>query len=163
MLVTGETFRFRSVLFIVIALGMIIFFSTTVLSTRGSIAVSEDTFFSGETPFCHLVIPMIIVPALMTGTVIFPGSMLEGFAPIALMLVLWTAASLVGGSRLVQLGLLLRRLRRSLLAPGPDGAHQEHRPALDPDAVGRAAGCRADQRHRPGAHLLRAGSARSRP
>ena len=97
MLVTGETYRFRSMLFISIALGMIIFFSTTVLSTRGSIAVNEDTFFSGETPFCHLVIPMIIVPALMTGTVIFPGSMLEGFAPIALMLVLWTAASLVVG------------------------------------------------------------------
>jgi len=52
---------------------------------------------NGETPFCHLVIPMVLLPAAITGTIIFPGSLLTGFASIATMLVLWLGASLALG------------------------------------------------------------------
>lgn len=52
---------------------------------------------SGETPFCHLVIPMIIVPVAVTRTIIFPGSLLEGFANVASMIVLWLGVSLALG------------------------------------------------------------------
>ena len=43
----------------------------------------------GHTPFCHMVIPMTLIPAALSRTIIFPGSMLEGFASIGTMLVLW--------------------------------------------------------------------------
>jgi polyferredoxin len=96
-LVTGKTHKYRSALFILIAGALIIFFSTAILSTRGNLALTADNFLSGETPFCHLVIPMIIVPALLTGTVIFPGRLISGFASIAGMLLIWGAASLILG------------------------------------------------------------------
>jgi polyferredoxin len=44
-----------------------------------------------------MVIPMVIIPAALTKTIIFPGSMLEGFASIGTMLVLWFGASLALG------------------------------------------------------------------
>jgi ferredoxin-type protein NapH len=48
-------------------------------------------------PFCHLVIPMMILPAAFTQSIIFPGSIIGGFANIASMAVLWFVATLVLG------------------------------------------------------------------
>ncbi len=97
MLTTGRTHRYRSVLFITMALAMVFWFMYEVFTTRGSNVVTEANAIQGEVPFCHLVIPMIILPALTTGTIIFPGSLLQGFAPIASMLVLWLGTTLALG------------------------------------------------------------------
>jgi len=97
MLKTGRTDRYRALLFVVMALGFIVFFMTTIIETRGSLALTGANMVSGETPFCHLVIPMIIIPAALTRTIIFPGSLLAGFASVAGMIVIWTGASLVLG------------------------------------------------------------------
>jgi len=97
MLKSGQTDRFRAFLFIAMALGFIIFFMTEIIETRGSLALTETNMLQGETPFCHLVIPMVVVPAAITKTIIFPGSLLEGFASVAGMLVIWTGASLALG------------------------------------------------------------------
>ena len=35
--------------------------------------LTVENVLSGDTPFCHLVIPMIIIPAVLTRTIIFPG------------------------------------------------------------------------------------------
>jgi ferredoxin-type protein NapH len=94
MLYTGKTHRYRSILFIVIAFAFIITFMTTIIEERGSLALTESNLLGGETPFCHIVIPMTVIPALLTRTIIFPGSMLVGFASIATMFVLWIGASL---------------------------------------------------------------------
>jgi ferredoxin-type protein NapH len=97
MLTTGETHRYRSLLFVVMAVGFVITFITNLIETRGSMILTAENVISGETPFCPLVIPMIIVPAAITRTIIFPGSLLEGFANVASMVVLWLGVSLALG------------------------------------------------------------------
>ncbi|MEW6182897.1 MAG: 4Fe-4S binding protein [Bacillota bacterium] len=97
MVRTGKTHKYRSSLFIIIAVCFVISFVSNLIEVRGSMVLTAEDMYSGETPFCHLVIPMIIIPAALTRTIIFPGSMLEGFASIASMIVLWTGASLVLG------------------------------------------------------------------
>ena len=97
MLYTGKTYRYRLVLFVALALTLIITFAASILSTRGSLSLTEADILQGKTPFCHLVIPTIIIPALFTRTIIFPGSLLTGFAPIASMLVIWAGATLALG------------------------------------------------------------------
>jgi ferredoxin-type protein NapH len=97
MLTTGKTYQYRSVLFITMALALVLWFMAEVFSTRGSNVVTEVNAIQGETPFCQLVIPMLILPALLTKTIIFPGSLLGGFAPIAGMVVLWLGTTLALG------------------------------------------------------------------
>lgn len=97
MLITGKTYQYRSILFITMALAMVMWFMVEVLTTRGSNVLNEVNVIQGETPFCHLVIPMVIIPALLTRTIIFPGSLLTGFAPIAGMIVLWLGTTLALG------------------------------------------------------------------
>jgi polyferredoxin len=97
MLSTGKTDRIRSILFVLMALALVYTFMYEILTARGSNIVTDAVAIQGGVPFCHLVIPMIILPALATGTIIFPGSLLTGFASIAGMLVLWLGTTLVIG------------------------------------------------------------------
>lgn len=97
MLFTGRTHRYRSILFVAVAVGFVIVFITNLLETRGSMVLTATNVIEGETPFCHLVIPMILIPAALTQTIIFPGSLLKGFAPIASMVVIWIGVSLALG------------------------------------------------------------------
>jgi ferredoxin-type protein NapH len=97
MLSTGKTQGIRSALFILMALAMVYWFMYEVFTARGSNIVTEAVAIQGGVPFCHLVIPMIILPAALTGTIIFPGSLLTGFASIASMLVLWLGTTLAIG------------------------------------------------------------------
>jgi ferredoxin-type protein NapH len=97
MLTTGQTYRYRSILFITMALAMVVWFMVEVFTTRGSNIVKEINIIQGQVPFCHLVIPMVIVPAVFTRTIIFPGSLTTGFAPIAGMIVLWLGSTLALG------------------------------------------------------------------
>lgn len=97
MLKSGQTDRYRAFLFVSMAIAFIIFFMSEIIETRGSLALTSTDMLEGHTPFCHLVIPMVILPAAVTRTIIFPGSMLEGFASVAGMIVLWIGASLALG------------------------------------------------------------------
>ncbi len=97
MLWTGRTDRYRAMLFVTIALSMIITFSALIQAERGSNVLTVEDVINGRTPFCPLVIPMILLPAALTKTIIFPGSLLSGFAGIAFMVVLWIGSSLVLG------------------------------------------------------------------
>jgi ferredoxin-type protein NapH len=97
MLTTGRTDRYRAALFIAMAVGMVLWFAASVLSTRGSNQVTAANAIQGQVPFCHMVIPMVIIPAAFTNTIIYPGSLLTGFAPIAGMIVLWLGSTLALG------------------------------------------------------------------
>jgi len=76
MIYTGKTHKYRSTLFTIIAVCFSIGFIANLIEIRGSMAVSQADMLVGETPFCHLVIPMVIIPAAFTRTIIFPGSLL---------------------------------------------------------------------------------------
>jgi polyferredoxin len=97
MVRTGRTDRYRAALFVTMAVTFVIGFIANLIEMRGSMALTSSDMAAGETPFCHMVIPMTIIPAALTQTIIFPGHMLGGFAPVAAMVVLWLGVSLAIG------------------------------------------------------------------
>jgi ferredoxin-type protein NapH len=96
MVRAGKTDRFRSILFITLAVVFVFSFISNLIAVRGSMALSQATMIEGGTPFCHLVIPMTIIPAALTKTIIFPGKILGKYS-IAGMFVIWMGVSLALG------------------------------------------------------------------
>jgi ferredoxin-type protein NapH len=94
---TGRTHKFRSALFVVYAVCFVLTFIPNLLETRGSMSISRAEMIQGHKPFCHMVIPTTVIPAALSRTIIFPGSMLEGFASIGTMLVLWLGVTIALG------------------------------------------------------------------
>ena len=94
MLHQGRTDRYRAILFVTYAVAFVISFIAHLVEVRGSMALSQANMIEGETPFCHVVIPMTLIPAALTRTIIFPGTITGRFASIAGMFVLWIGASL---------------------------------------------------------------------
>jgi polyferredoxin len=94
---TGKTDKFRAILFIAFALSLSFTLIRNMVAIRHSMAFSQADIVECRIPFCHLVIPMMILPALFTGSIIFPGSISSGFANISSIVVLWLAATIVLG------------------------------------------------------------------
>jgi ferredoxin-type protein NapH len=94
---TGKTDRFRAILFIVFAFSLSFTLISNMMEMRNSMSFTQADILECKIPFCHLVIPMMIIPAAFTRSIIFPGSILGGFADIASMVVLWLVATLVLG------------------------------------------------------------------
>jgi ferredoxin-type protein NapH len=94
---TGKTDRYRAVLFIIFALTLSFTLISNMLEMRHSMSFSQADILECKIPFCHLVIPMMILPAAFTKSIIFPGSIISGFANIASMVVLWLVATIVLG------------------------------------------------------------------
>lgn len=94
---TGKTDRFRAVLFIIFALSLSFTLIRNMIEMRNSMSFSQADILECKIPFCHLVIPMMILPAAFTKSIIFPGSIIGGFANISSMVVLWLVATIVLG------------------------------------------------------------------
>jgi polyferredoxin len=94
---TGKTDKFRAIIFIVFALSLSFTLIRNMLEIRHSMSFSQADIVECKIPFCHLVIPMMILPAAFTKSIIFPGTILGGFANISSMAVLWLVATLVLG------------------------------------------------------------------
>lgn len=94
---TGKTDRYRAVLFIIFAFSLSVTLIGNMLSMRNSMSFSQADLLECKIPFCHFVIPMLIIPAAFTKSIIFPGSIIGGFADISSMIVLWLGATLVMG------------------------------------------------------------------
>jgi polyferredoxin len=94
---TGKTDRFRAVIFIVFALSLSFTLIKNMLEIRNSMSFSQADILECKIPFCHLVIPMMIIPAALTKSIIFPGSIISGFANISSMVVLWLLATIALG------------------------------------------------------------------
>jgi ferredoxin-type protein NapH len=97
ILYTGKTDRYRALGFITLALFFALTFIVNLIKARGSMTFSQENLLACEIPFCHIVTTMIIIPIALTNSIIFPGSILEGFASIASMLVIVTGVSLALG------------------------------------------------------------------
>jgi ferredoxin-type protein NapH len=94
---TGKTDKYRVVLFIIFAISLSFTLISNMIATRNSMSFSQADILECKIPFCHLVIPMMILPAAFTQSIIFPGSIIGGFADIASMAVLWLVATLALG------------------------------------------------------------------
>lgn len=97
MLYTGKTDKFRAIIFILFAIFLSFSFINNLIELRGSMTISNAEFLQCKIPFCHLVTPMLIVPAAITKSVIFPGSILQGFASISSMIVILLGGALALG------------------------------------------------------------------
>src|ERR1035441_2295548 len=100
MMRTFETHRWRRYFFVALGFLFPVGFIWQLIALRGSMSIPVERMLSGDTPFCFLAIPMMILPAALTRTVIFPGSILPTASnphAIASMVALWLAATLVLG------------------------------------------------------------------
>jgi ferredoxin-type protein NapH len=100
MMRTGTTYRWRRYFFVALGFLFPVGFIMDLVAVRGSMSIPIERMISGDTPFCYMVIPMIIIPAALTRTIIFPGSILPTASnphSIAVMIGLWLAMTLVLG------------------------------------------------------------------
>jgi ferredoxin-type protein NapH len=99
MLITGQTHRYRSLMFIMVAIALPVDFIPYMVETHGSMLLSEEMAYSSGASFCPLTMPMVIVPALVKRVVIFPGELLPTAAhgAFSVMFILWLGSSLALG------------------------------------------------------------------
>lgn len=94
---TGIISKYRRILFVASAILFAPAFISLLYEERGNMFLTTTEFIKSETPFCHIVIPMTIIPNLLFKSVIFPGRLTKHFASVYSMLVIWLAATLVIG------------------------------------------------------------------
>ncbi|MBN2069688.1 MAG: 4Fe-4S binding protein [Opitutales bacterium] len=97
MLRTGKTDRYRAVLFIAFALALSVTFISRMFEARGAMTFNHADLLQCEVPFCHIVTTMILIPAALSDSIIFPGRIEGGFADISSMLVIVFGALLIMG------------------------------------------------------------------
>jgi ferredoxin-type protein NapH len=101
MMRTGTTYRWRRWFFVSMGLLFPIGFIHNVIAMRGTMGIPIEEMIAGRTPFCFMPIPLLILPAAFTRTIVFPGSILPGGgmagSGIAAMVGIWLAISLVIG------------------------------------------------------------------
>ncbi len=100
MMRTRETYRWRRVFFVALGFLFPVGFVAALWAVRASMSIPIERMITGDTPFCFLAIPMMIVPAALTRTLIFPGSILPTATnphAIGVMVALWLAATIVLG------------------------------------------------------------------
>ena len=97
ILYKGKVDRYRAIGFILLALFFALTFIVDLVSTRGTMTFNNQTALACEIPFCHIVTTMIILPLIFSGGIIFPGSIIGGFASITSMLVIVVGVMLALG------------------------------------------------------------------
>lgn len=76
MVRTRRTYRWRPAFFAALGLLFPVGFIWELIQVRGSMSIPIEEMIAGNTPFCLLAIPTVIVPAALFRVVIFPGSIL---------------------------------------------------------------------------------------
>jgi len=97
MLQTGRISKYRRIFLVTFAVFFMISFIGILLDERGSMSIGADTVQNSEIPFCHIVVPIIMIPLAITKTVIFPARMIGHFASVVSMLLIWFIASITIG------------------------------------------------------------------
>jgi len=100
MMRTGETYRWRRIYFVAVGFLFPIGFIAALFAERGTMSIPISRMVSGDTPYCFMVTPTIILPAAFARTIIFPGSIVSSAShphAIAAMIGIWFAMTLVLG------------------------------------------------------------------
>ena len=100
MVRTRETHRWRRTFFIALGFLFPVGFIWDLVALRSSMSIPVERMLSGDTPFCFMVIPMTLIPAALSKTIIFPGSILATASnphSIAMMVALWLLATVILG------------------------------------------------------------------
>lgn len=95
---TGKADKYRVILFTTASVCFPVSFISTLFSLRGDFMVlTNEVIASCGVPFCHIVIPQTIVPALIKKEFIFPGSLGDFRYSIPMMIIIWLAVTLALG------------------------------------------------------------------
>jgi len=101
MMRTRRTYRWRRWFFAVLGLLFPVGFIHEVVALRGSMAIPIEEMIAGRTPFCFIPIPLLILPAALTKTLVFPGHILAhagaSGSGMAAMAGIWLAITIVVG------------------------------------------------------------------
>jgi polyferredoxin len=97
MMRTRSTYRWRRYFFVSLGILFPIGFIHNLFVMRGSMGIPIEEMIAGRTPFCFMPIPLLILPAAFTRTLVFPGSIAGISHGIAAMVGLWLAVTLVIG------------------------------------------------------------------
>src|ERR1039457_273825 len=76
MMRTGETYRWRRIFFVALGFLFPFGFIAALVAARGTMSIPISRMVSGDTPFCFMVTPSLLLPAAFARTIIFPGSIL---------------------------------------------------------------------------------------
>jgi polyferredoxin len=98
MMRTGSTYRWRRIFFVSLGILFPVGFIYNIVSVRGTMGIPIEEMIAGRTPFCFMPIPLLILPAALTRTLVFPGSFssVSGHG-MATMVGIWLALTLVIG------------------------------------------------------------------
>ena len=94
MMRSRSTYRWRRIFFVSLGILFPIGFIYNLVVVRGSMGIPIEEMIAGRTPFCFMPIPLLILPAALTRTLVFPGSIAHS---IAAMVGIWLALTLVLG------------------------------------------------------------------
>jgi len=101
MVRTWKTYRWRRWFFVALGLLFPVGFIHNVIAMRGTMGIPIEEMIAGRTPFCFIPIPLLILPAALTKTLVFPGSILPNGGMsgggMAAMAGIWLAATIVVG------------------------------------------------------------------
>ncbi|HVN20399.1 MAG TPA: 4Fe-4S binding protein [Dongiaceae bacterium] len=101
MMRTKSTYRWRRWFFVALGLLFPVGFIHNVIAMRGTMGIPIEEMIAGRTPFCFIPIPLLILPAALYKTVVFPGSILPhggmSGGGMAAMVGIWLAVTIVVG------------------------------------------------------------------
>lgn len=93
----GTGVIFRRIFQTVFAVGFCIAFISDLIAERGSMAITEQAMSNSELPFCHIAIPQVLLPLLVTKNIIFPARISGHYASVASMILIWLVCTLTVG------------------------------------------------------------------
>ena len=86
---TGSSSIYRHIFQSVFAVGFCIAFITDLFAERGSMAITTQAMSNSELPFCHIAIPQVLAPLMITKSIIFPARISGHYAAVASMFLIW--------------------------------------------------------------------------
>lgn len=89
--------RYRKIFQVMFAVSFCIAFITDLYEERGSMAITDSAMSNAELPFCHIAIPQVIVPFLITRNIIFPARIMNHYAAVGSMILIWLVVTLMVG------------------------------------------------------------------
>ena len=93
----GSGVIYRRICQTVFAVGFCIAFISDLYDARGSMSITENAMSNAELPFCHITIPQVLTPLLVTKNIIFPAKIIGDYAAVASMLLIWLVSTFTVG------------------------------------------------------------------
>lgn len=88
----------RKVIFVPAAACFTLWFTIVLFKERGHLFIyTPENVNCGDVPFCHIVIPQTLIPSLLTGKYVFPGTVTKWTFSMMGMIATWFGVTLVLG------------------------------------------------------------------